>query len=48
MADSINQNKFRQEFKRYKQKKPPPDLSEVIDFKNQNSWRGKVGVWHPH
>lgn len=23
---------FKREFKRYKQRQPPPDLSEVIDF----------------
>ena len=23
---------FKKEFKRYKQRQPPPDLSEVIDF----------------
>ena len=32
----------RQEYKRYKRKKPPPDFSEVVDFDNSDSFRGRV------
>ena len=35
---------FKQEFKRYKQRKPPPDLSEVIDFEEPEKWQGKICV----
>ena len=32
----------REEYKRYKRKKPPPDFSEVIDFQDPTSFRGRV------
>ena len=32
----------REEFKRYKRKKPPPDFSEVIDFQDPSRFRGRV------
>jgi hypothetical protein len=40
MAESLP--KFRREFKRYKQRKPPPDFSDVIDFEQQESWKARV------
>lgn len=33
---------FKKEFKRYKQRKPSPDLSDVIDFENPEKWSEKV------
>ncbi|KAF2900635.1 hypothetical protein ILUMI_05548 [Ignelater luminosus] len=33
---------FKQDFKYYKSKKPPPDLSNVLDFNNSNLIIGKV------
>ncbi|XP_028396345.1 nucleic acid dioxygenase ALKBH1-like isoform X2 [Dendronephthya gigantea] len=33
--------RFRREFKRYKQRKPPPDFSDVIDFEVEESWKGR-------
>ena len=32
----------REEYKRYKRKKPPPDFSNVIDFEDFNSFRERV------
>lgn len=32
----------REEYKRYKRKKPPPDLSEVIDFQDPSTFGGHV------
>ena len=32
----------REEYKRYKRKKPPPDFSEVIDFQDPSTFRGRV------
>lgn len=32
----------REEYKRYKRKKPPPDLSEVIDFQDPSTFRERV------
>ncbi|XP_068715763.1 nucleic acid dioxygenase ALKBH1-like [Montipora foliosa] len=32
----------REEYKRYKKKKPPPDFSEVIDFRDSATFRGRV------
>lgn len=32
----------RQEYKRYKQKRPPPDFSEVIDFEKSETFRERV------
>ena len=43
MAENLP--KFRREFKRYKQRKPPPDLSDVIDFEDQESWKGRVMLY---
>jgi hypothetical protein len=40
MAESLP--KFRREFKRYKQRKPPPDFSDVIDFEQKESWKARV------
>ena len=40
MAENLPQ--FRREFKRYKQRKPPPDFSDVIDFERELTWRGRV------
>ncbi|XP_022087595.1 LOW QUALITY PROTEIN: nucleic acid dioxygenase ALKBH1-like [Acanthaster planci] len=47
-SDGSRENKqendeFRVQFKRYKRRKPPPDLSEVIDFQN-SQW---VSRFHP-
>ncbi|XP_032241496.2 nucleic acid dioxygenase ALKBH1 [Nematostella vectensis] len=36
---------IRQEYKRYKRKKPPPDFSEVIDFNDPQTFQGKVSEW---
>ena len=36
---------FRRQFKRYKQRKPPPDLSDVIDFEQEISWKGRVPLF---
>jgi hypothetical protein len=33
---------FKKEFKHYKQRKPPPDLSQVIDFQTPEKWKEKV------
>ena len=33
---------FKREFKRYKQRKPPPDLSEVLDFQDSRRWLNEV------
>lgn len=35
---------FKREFKRYKQRKPLPDLAEVIDFEDPEKWQGKVHI----
>lgn len=32
----------REEYKRYKRKKPPPDFSEVIDFRDPSTFRDRV------
>lgn len=40
MAENLP--KFRREFKRYKQRKPLPDLSDVIDFELEETWKGRV------
>lgn len=32
----------REEYKRYKRRKPPPDFSEVIDFQDPSTFRGRV------
>lgn len=32
----------REEYKRYKRKKPPPDFSEVIDFQDPSTFRDRV------
>ena len=31
-AEAYTRDKFREQFKRYKRKKPPPDLCDVVDF----------------
>ena len=37
-------NAVREEYKRYKKRRPPPDLSDVIDFENSQTFRGRVKV----
>ena len=32
----------REEYKRYKRKKPPPDFSEVIDFQDPSTFHGRA------
>ena len=32
----------REEYKRYKRKKPPPDFGDVIDFEDSKTFRGRV------
>lgn len=44
-AKTAKNNKIdfvRQEYKRYKRKKPPPDFTEVVDFDNPETFRGRV------
>ena len=36
----------RQEYKRYKRKKPSPDLTEVIDFEDPSTFHGRVAKYH--
>ena len=43
MAENLP--KFRREFKRYKQRKPPPDFSDVINFQQEETWRGQVPLF---
>ena len=35
-------NAVREEYKRYKKRSPPPDFSDVIDFENPATFRGRV------
>ena len=35
-------NTVREEYKRYKKRSPPPDLSDVIDFENPSTFAGRV------
>jgi hypothetical protein len=43
MAENLP--KFRREFKHYKQRKPPPHLSDVIDFEQEETWKGRVPLF---
>jgi alkylated DNA repair protein alkB family protein 1 len=39
---NANEDLIRQGYKYYKSKKPPPDFSEVINFNNPDTFRGRV------
>ncbi len=42
MDTSQIQDLVRQEYKRYKRKKPPPDFSDVIDFNNTAKFQDRI------
>jgi len=41
-GDNIVDDAFREVFKYYKRKRPPPDFSNVIDFQNESSFEKNV------
>lgn len=40
--DNIVDDAFREVFKYYKRKRPPPDFSNVIDFQNESGFEKNV------
>lgn len=40
--DNIVDDAFREVFKYYKRKRPPPDFSNVLDFQNESSFEKNV------